>query len=1205
MELLSDLWDKTTDSVTAVTERISDGLVRVFGNSNEREIRRKRPLLARINGYEPELQALSDDQLRDKTVEFRERLAKGETLDALLPEAFAVCREGGRRFLKMRHYDVQMMGGMVLHGGNIAEMVTGEGKTLVATLAAYLNALEGKGVHVITVNDYLARRDAEWMSPLYNGLGLTVGAIQSDMDSAERQDVYSRDITYGTNNEFGFDYLRDNMKPAKSMQAQGALNYAIIDEVDSILIDEARTPLIISGPAFDDVRKYAEADRIARLLKKGTHFEIKEKERTAHLNDDGIREAEKIAGVESFYTPGNMEWPHLIDNSLKAHHLYRRDREYVVQPDGEIVIVDEFTGRLMTGRQWSDGLHQAVEAKEKVRIKEENQTLATITLQNFFKLYKKLSGMTGTAMTEANEFWKVYHLDVIAIPTNRNLTRVAYPDVIFRTDKEKAGAMLDEIKEVHETGRPILVGTVSIERSEELADLLKRHGIARQVLNAKYHESEAEIVAQAGRKSYVTIATNMAGRGTDIILGGNPEFMAWAELKNLKDADGRPLYPTRLEVPPQVWREVVDKYEPQMKAEGREVAELGGLHIIGTERHESRRIDNQLRGRAGRQGDPGSSRFFLSLEDDLMRKFAGEWVASVLTRLGMEEGEAIESKMVSRRVEGAQKKIEERNFDARKNLLEYDEVMDEQRKRVYSFRQRLLEGEPPKDPIQGMIEAQLADAATKFLADDYGSASFADWAGQRLGLELTTRDFKGMTFDDAAEAAKRQAEGNAADAIREAIDENLPGDAEPSDWNWVALTAWANARYGTHFKDRDLRKFTTSNDGELTLERRDLEDFLQEQALAAIEQVDLTPAREFLEEDWGRRSLAGWLHHKFGLNSQIVEGPRRSTAEVIKQLQVEARTLYGRKEAEFPVRVGLSRFLAERAQGQQSPRYDREGLAAWASDRFRTVVDPEELRPKLRPEIEQLLMEISQRQYQGARVSQDLEARIDAAYGVAAPADRKVSPAPDPKALAELASWARQELGVETTVDELRDTSRSDARTRLVDAFDAKHRPEMREMEKALLLQILDSSWMEHLRAMDHLRSSVGLRGYAQVDPKVEYKREGMKIFEEMWTGVGDKVTDLIFRMEQVDPDFLSYLGSRWQLDRAKTIHEAPAPEPGAGGVRSQQEAAIAASQQGDHKPEPVRNTGKKVGRNDPCPCGSGKKFKACCMRKQANADLF
>ena len=865
MELLTEIWDKTTDALTAMTEGVSNGLVRLFGNSNERQIRRMRPIVARINEMEPAIQALSDEGLKAKTAEFRTRLAAGESLDEILPEAFAVCREGGRRFLKMRHYDVQLMGGMVLNGGNIAEMVTGEGKTLVATLAAYLNALPGKGVHVVTVNDYLARRDAEWMSPLYNGLGLTVGAIQSQMDSDERQDIYGRDITYGTNNEFGFDYLRDNMKPTKETQAQGFLNYAIIDEVDSILIDEARTPLIISGPAFDDVRKYAEADRISRLLKKDLHFEVKEKERTCHLNDVGIREAERIAGIESFYTPGNMEWPHLIDNSLKAHHLYRRDREYMVRGD-EIVIVDEFTGRLMEGRQWSDGLHQAVEAKERVKIKEENQTLATITLQNFFKLYKKLSGMTGTAMTEANEFWKVYHLDVVAIPTNRPLTRESYRDVIYRTDREKYKAILDEIREIHETGRPVLVGTTSIEKSELISDMLKSHGVRHEVLNAKYHEREAEIVAQAGRKGAVTIATNMAGRGTDIILGGNPEFMAWADLKGLKDENSLILYPTRLEVPKDIWDAAVGKYETEMKAEGRVVAGVGGLHIIGTERHESRRIDNQLRGRSGRQGDPGSSRFFLSLEDDLMRKFAGEWVSAVLTRLGMEEGEAIESKLVSRRIEGAQKKVEERNFDARKNLLEYDEVMDEQRKRVYSCSASgSIEGVPAKDELLGMIDQQVKENASRFLADDYGAASFAEWAGTRLGVELNAKEYKGVPFDDAQEQAKREAESEAGDQVREAIEENLPSDAEPAEWNWQAMVAWANARYGVNLKDRDLRKFSSTNKGEVDLDRRALEEFLTEKAIETIHAVDLAPAAEFLNEDWGRRTLAGWVHHKFGL----------------------------------------------------------------------------------------------------------------------------------------------------------------------------------------------------------------------------------------------------------------------------------------------------------------------------------------------------
>ena len=1189
MELLSEIWDKTTDALSAVSEGVSDGLIRLFGNSNERQIRRMRPIVADINELEPSMQGLTDDELKAKTAEFRHRLDQGETLDDLLPAAFAACREAGRRFLKMRHYDVQLMGGMVLHGGNIAEMVTGEGKTLVATLAAYLNALDGKGVHVVTVNDYLARRDAEWMSPIFNGLDMTVGAIQSDMDPNERQAIYACDITYGTNNEFGFDYLRDNMKPTRELQAQGKLNYAIIDEVDSILIDEARTPLIISGPAFDDVRKYSEADRIARLLKKDVHFEVKEKERTCHLNDDGIREAERVAGIESFFTPGNMEWPHLIDNSLKAHYLYKRDRDYV-EMNGEIVIVDEFTGRLMTGRQWSDGLHQAVEAKERVKIKEENQTLATITLQNFFMLYKKRSGMTGTAMTEAQEFYKVYKLDVVAIPTNRALSRQNSLDVIYRTEREKFSAILNEIREIHTTGRPILVGTTSIEKSEHLAEMLTRHGIPHQVLNAKYHEREAEIVAQAGRKGAVTIATNMAGRGTDIILGGNPEFMAWADLKRLTDEDGRPLYPTRLEVPKDVWEAAVGRYEPEMKAEGREVAGLGGLHIIGTERHESRRIDNQLRGRSGRQGDPGSSRFFLSLEDDLMRKFAGEWVSAVLTRFGMEEGEAIEHKMVSRRIEGAQKKVEERNFDARKNLLEYDEVMDEQRKRIYSFRQRLLDGYPAKDSILEMIDTQVHDAVGRFLADDYGTSSFAEWTGQRLGVDLAARDFRGLSFEDAEAEARRQAEAQVHELIREAMEENLPSDGDPADWTWVSLASWFNARYELNLKDRDLRTYARYNRDALEFDRFELETFLADKANEALAKVDLAPAREFLEADWGRRTLAGWLHHKFGIAVDHSEWAGVSKPEVIRLIRAKARELYAVKEAELPVRVGMTRYLHERAQGPGG-RYDRDGLAAWASERFHTVVDADELRPLLRPEIESLLLEVGHKHYKGAKVSDELERRIESAFGPIVP-HAKVIPAADLKQLGELASWARQELGVETTADELSGLGREETRVKLTNALDAKHRPEMREMEKVLVLQILDASWMEHLRAMDHLRSSIGLQGYAQIDPKVEYKREGMKIFAEMWNGVGDKVTDLIFRVEQFDPEFLSYLGNRWQLDRAETIHQEATSElvaaPGSN-VRAQQESAIAASQQeGEKKREPVRNVGKKVGRNDPCPCGIG-----------------
>jgi len=870
----------------------------------------------------------------------------------------------------------------------------------------------------------------------------------------------------------------------------------------------------------------------------------------------------------------------------------------------------------MIGRQWSDGLHQAVEAKERVKVKEENQTLATITLQNFFKLYKKLAGMTGTAMTEANEFYKVYHLDVIAIPTNQTLVRVNYPDVIFRFEREKMEAILDEIKEVNATGRPILVGTTSIEKSEELAGMLRSYGLPHEVLNAKYHEREAEIVAQAGRRGAVTIATNMAGRGTDIILGGNPEFMAWADLKRLTDEDGRPLYSTRLDVTREVWLEAVARHEPTMKVEGREVAAVGGLHIIGTERHESRRIDNQLRGRAGRQGDPGSSRFFLSLEDDLMRKFAGEWVSAVLTRLGMQDGEAIESRMVSRRIEGAQKKVEERNFDIRKNLLEYDEVMDEQRKRVYSFRQSLLDGAPPKEMIVEMIDSQIEDAGRRFMTEDYGAASFADWVGQRVGVELTARDVKGASFEDAEEIARTKAERQLQETIRQAMEENLPPDADPSEWTWQALANWANARFELNLKERDLRKYATSDGDEFQFGHADLEEFLNEKAALSLRKIDLSPAREFLLPDWGRRSLSGWVLHKFALAIDPATWADLDRAEIVRRIETHARDLYVSKEAELPARIALIKYLGERSQNQ-TPRYDRDGLAAWASSRYHALIDAEELRPLIRSEIEAILIDLAHQHYQGGKLAEELEAKLAAAGLAGSPGDRSPTPQHptdltprDPQAVALLASWAHQSLGLEIGADALASMPAAQIRRTLLNALDASHRPEMREMEKAVLLQILDSSWMEHLRAMDHLRSSIGLQGYAQIDPKVEYKREGMKIFAEMWNGIADRTTDLIFRVEQFDPEFLHHLGSRWQLDRAQTIHHqaesALAAAPVAGGVRQQQDAAIAASERStEKKREPLRNVGKKVGRNDPCPCGSGKKFKACCMRKQSMADPF
>lgn len=863
-------------------------LTKIFGTSNERILKKIKPIIEQINSLEPKMMSLTDAELRQKTDAFKERLSKGETTDNLLPEAFATVREASRRVLiapnpdspnrTMRHFDVQLIGGIVLHGGKIAEMATGEGKTLVATLPAYLNALSGKGVHIVTVNDYLAKRDRDWMSPLYEFLGLKTGAIQSNQPYEEKKAAYLCDITYGTNNEFGFDYLRDNMRVRTEEQVQisRGLNYAIVDEVDSILIDEARTPLIISGPAEESTEKYYIADKVARRLKAGKHFEIKEKERMAHLTEEGIEEVEKLLNVDSIYTDRNMEWPHYIEQALRAHHLFKNDRDYIVK-SGEVVIVDEFTGRLMEGRVWSDGLHQAVQAKEHQRIKEENQTLATITLQNFFRLYKKLAGMTGTAMTEAAEFDKIYKLEVVAIPTNKPMSRTNFPDRVYRTEKEKFDAIIKEIAEVHKTGRPTLVGTVSIEKSELLSEKLMREGIEHEVLNAKQHEREAHIVAKAGQRGNVTIATNMAGRGTDIVLG-----------------------------------------------EG--VASLGGLHIVGTERHEARRIDNQLRGRAGRQGDPGSSRFYVSLQDDLMRIFASERVSSLLKTFGMEEGMAIEHSMVSKSIERAQKKVEEHNFEIRKHLLEYDEVMDQQRKMIYSLRQDVLEGKNIRDYIFQMME----------------------------------------------------------DGIKE-------------------VTAFA-------FSGRDE------------------------------------------EEPF---DIADWFRQKFGLSIDLNE--------------VEEKT-----------RQNVEVFLIKKAE----------------------------------------------------------------------------------------------------------------------EAYEAKEnaigKDEMEKIAQILLLEKIDTKWKDHLYAMDHLRSGIGLRGYAQVDPRIEYKREALSMFESMNLSIRDEVTDLIFKLQ---------LGK--EAERKDIWHPDHYVHQEVSGLETIQESPVAAAIQGtnanseeqaERKIEPIK-VGIKVGRNQPCPCGSGKKFKQCCGR--------
>jgi len=809
---------------------INQLLGKVFGTKNERVIKALTPKVQAINALEPQIQKLTDDELRAKTDEFRQRIqerlnrvtrtpqaeapqgaaddepdldeqkqfekqeyeAIQEVLEEILVEAFAVVREAGRRVLNMRHFDVQLIGGMVLHQGTISEMKTGEGKTLVATLPVYLNALSGRGVHVVTVNDYLAKRDSEWMGRLYRFLGLTVGVIVHDLDDEERRAAYAADVTYGTNNEFGFDYLRDNMKFDIKDCVQRGHNYAIVDEVDSILIDEARTPLIISGASEESTDKYYKVNRIIPKLEKGEELEVApgepaqltgdfvvdEKHRNITVTDVGWEKVEGLLGIGNIADPENWPLKHHVETAIKAHALYRKDVEYVIK-EGEVIIVDEFTGRMMPGRRWSDGLHQAIEAKEGVKIERENQTLATITFQNYFRMFKKLAGMTGTAETEAAEFDNIYKLDVVVIPTNKQMLRVENPDVVYRTEKEKYFAAADEIQQLAVKGQPVLVGTTSVEKSERLSDLLKKKGIKHVVLNAKFHEREAEIVAQAGRKGMVTIATNMAGRGTDILLGGNPEFMAKQEMvkkgiaQQLRVAQGKIEGPqedgatsifyyngNEYTVPTDKWTEAFNRYKAQTDVEHDEVTAVGGLHILGTERHESRRIDNQLRGRAGRQGDPGSSRFYLALEDDLMRIFAKEWVSNLLQRLGMEEGVPIESKLITRRIETAQKAVEGQHFESRKHLLEYDDVMNKQREAVYGLRRRLLEGTDQKDLIlEDYVSAILGELIEQYCpakahADDWDIKGLKDAVFTRFGVDFIAEGVK-------ADSLNRQELGDA------------------------------------------------------------------------------------------------------------------------------------------------------------------------------------------------------------------------------------------------------------------------------------------------------------------------------------------------------------------------------------------------------------------------------------------------------------
>jgi len=989
-------------------------VAKVFGTKNEREVKRLMPRVEAINALEPEMQKLSDEQLRAKTDEFRQRIQErvntipdeadadqdrrkeldaerlkvtNEVLDELLEEAFAVVREGGRRVLNMRHFDVQLIGGMVLHQGKIAEMKTGEGKTLVATLPVYLNALSGRGVHVVTVNDYLAKRDSEWMGKLYSFLGLSVGVIVHDLDDQQRREAYAADVTYGTNNEFGFDYLRDNMKFDLHDCVQRGHNFSIVDEVDSILIDEARTPLIISGASEESTDKYARVNRIIPKLEKGEEIDVApgepkqytgdyvvdEKHRNITVTDEGWEKVEQLLGIGNVADPENWDLKHHVETAVKAHALYHKDVEYVVK-DGEVIIVDEFTGRLMPGRRWSDGLHQSVEAKENVKIERENQTLATITFQNYFRMYKKLAGMTGTAETEASEFDNIYKLEVMVIPTNKPMRRLENPDVVYRTEKEKYFAAADEIQRLHATGQPVLVGTTSIEKSERLSDLLKKKGVKHWVLNAKQHEKEAEIVAQAGSKGMVTIATNMAGRGTDILLGGNPEFMAKQEC--VKKGMAQPMRAAQGKVqavvddtkntvwyyagneyvvPTDQWTAILNRHKAETDKGHDEVIAAGGLHIFGTERHEARRIDNQLRGRAGRQGDPGSSRFYLSLEDDLMRIFAKEWISNLLQRLGMEEGVPIESRLISRRIEKAQEAVEAQNFEARKHLLEYDDVMNKQREAVYGLRHQLLEGVEQKELI----------------LEDYVSGILSDL-----------------------------------------MDEVCAVKAHAADWD-----------------------------------------------------------------------------------------------------------LKGLKDAIF-TRFGVD-ILAEGIQ-------------------------PETLN----------------RQELGDAIFEKLKARYDAKEKLIGP--------------------------------------------------DA-----MRYHERMIMLSVLDSQWKDHLRDMDHLKEGIGLRGYGQHDPLVEYKRESFDMFEAMMRRSQEDTVRYLYLMQILERP--SEGGPPRPLDGAGP-ESVPVPRMGGDGNgrkprqvatsvdeieeafqrrkrRELEQARMAGS--GDlQKVQQVVRGAAKIGRNDPCPCGSGNKYKKCCGAK-------
>ncbi len=1156
-------------------DSVSKVLLKVFGSRNERLLKNiYRPIALKAGEFEEQIQQLDDEALRAKTDEFKARLRAGTRPEDILPEAFAVVREVARRNVKMRHFDVQLIGGNILYEGKIAEMATGEGKTLAATLAAYLVYLTGRKVHVVTVNDYLAKRDAEWMGPIYRALGLTVGAIQADMDTSgdERKSQYACDVTYGTNNEFGFDYLRDNMKISLEQMVQGPLQYAIIDEVDSILIDEARTPLIISGPAFDDVSRYKKADQVARkLISLQSHYDhikrqIDSAERTianaqgelseakrardnnriekaqrviekaeaeresaevklagatqyyeveydkkqAHLTHEGVGAAQEAAGIGSFFTGSNMEWPHLLEQSLRAHVTFEKERDYVVM-DGKVIIVDEFTGRLMHGRQWSDGLHQAVEAKETVTIKEETQTLATITLQNFFKLYNQIAGMTGTAATEGEEFMKIYKLEVVVIPTNEPCIRNDIDDVIYKSLPEKFNAIVEEINEVSAAGRPLLVGTTSVEKNEALsAALTKKFGLEHEILNAKHHEREAAIVAKAGQqhqgrdgrtRGNITIATNMAGRGTDIVLGPG-------------------------------------------------VADLGGLHVLGTERHEARRIDNQLRGRCGRQGDAGSSQFFLCFDDDLMRVFAPEWTVKALTWIGWEEGQPIYHRRISKGIAKAQKKVEERNFEIRKSLLEYDEVMDYQRKIFYSRRRHILGGRGLKSVIEEMIENTISKSCDTILSEDYPAKCTAEWARTNFGVDLEPSDLAGANVEQVERLIKDQAKDNTTNNISLSLGEYLEDYGDPQTWDVAGLSKWAMSAFQVNLSPGKIKHLSPD----------DIQEELTAAASEQIEKKDCSQLNAFLKEDFAPRTFADWVRAKFDIKLDLEQIKTLKAPEIRQLLCEEAAAKYKQREIEYPVE-----FAMNMVYGPQGPNvYAYEALAEWANKKYNAGLSVEEIQNTKPQLLHKQLLEFS-RNFNDGELDRELADKI---------ANLSV---------AELVSWANDRFETSLTEDDLGDGPQ--LKDRLSQLGREFLRRELSDLERYVLIQVYDSTWKDHLYVMDHLKESIWTRSFAEKDPKIEYKREGYQMFTRMLESIEDRVTDIIFKVRL---EAGARARSVWRVSQVS--HD----EVGQFAMAEQQRAAAQAPQ-GERTVRQIKLEQPKVGRNEPCPCGSGKKYKKCC----------